>query len=90
MDLKRVVIELMHECAELTEAELRDDLSRDTVLLDSGLDSLGFATLIAMLEEKLEIDPFTECDDIVYPQTLGEFLDICQDALARPRQSDAP
>jgi len=72
----------MRECAELTETELIGDLDRDTVLLECGLDSLGFATLIALLEEKLGIDPFTMTDEVIYPQTLGEFLDIYRDALA--------
>ena len=36
-------------------APLRDDL----VLLDSGLDLLGFAVLVARLEDRLGVDPFT-------------------------------
>ena len=82
MDLEQVVIGLMRECAELTGAALVAEINRETVLLESGLDSLGFATLIAMLEEELGIDPFTMTDDVIYPQTLGEFLGIYKGALA--------
>ena len=42
----------------------------------SGLDSLGFAILVATLEEKLEFDPFTMMDEPLYPSTFGEFVSI--------------
>ena len=53
-------------------APLRDDL----VLLDSGLDSLGFAVLVARLEDRLGIDPFTASEDAVFPVTLGDFVKV--------------
>jgi acyl carrier protein len=53
-------------------APLRDDL----VLLDSGLDSLGFAVLVARLEDKLGIDPFTASEDALFPVTFGEFVKV--------------
>ena len=31
----------------------------ETILLDTGLDSLGFAVLVAQLDEELGFDPFT-------------------------------
>jgi acyl carrier protein len=49
-------------------------LTDDLVLLDSGLDSLGIAILVARLEETLGFDPFTETDDMAYPVTLGDFI----------------
>ncbi|OMQ14300.1 acyl carrier protein [Modestobacter sp. VKM Ac-2676] len=48
----------------------------DLVLLESGLDSLGFAVLVTRLEETLGYDPFTEMDEPVYPSTLGDFVQI--------------
>jgi acyl carrier protein len=51
-------------------------LQDDDILLESGLDSLGFAVIVTRLEESLGYDPFTEMDEPVYPQTLGEFVDI--------------
>ena len=51
-------------------------LSDSTVLLDRGLDSLGFAVLVTRLEDELGYDPFTMMEDIVYPRTLGEFVAI--------------
>jgi acyl carrier protein len=49
-------------------------LTDDLVLLDSGLDSLGIAILVARLEETLGCDPFTESADVAYPVTLGDFI----------------
>lgn len=49
-------------------------LHDDTVLLDTGLDSLGFAVLVTRLEDELGYDPFSLSDDAFYPQTFGEFV----------------
>ncbi|CAA9432561.1 MAG: hypothetical protein AVDCRST_MAG35-2703 [uncultured Quadrisphaera sp.] len=46
------------------------------VLLQSGLDSLGFAVLVTRLEDSLGYDPFTEMEQPVYPSTLGEFVEV--------------
>jgi len=51
-------------------------LSDDLVLVDSGLDSLGFAVLVARLEDTLGIDPFTAAADSSFPVTLGEFVKV--------------
>jgi acyl carrier protein len=57
-------------------APLTDDLN----LLESGLDSLCFAVLVARLEDELGCDPFTESDDIYYPVTLGDFIRVYENA----------
>lgn len=49
-------------------------LMPDTVLLESGLDSLGFAIFVSSLEEALGYDPFTLAEDAYYPQTFAEFV----------------
>jgi hypothetical protein len=51
-------------------------LSNEVLLLESGLDSLGFAILVATLEEKLGFDPFTTTEEPIYPKTFGEFVRI--------------
>ena len=58
--------------AQLMVPELEDK----TLLLQSGLDSLGFAILVASLEEELGYDPFTMMEDAVYPTSFGEFVEI--------------
>ncbi|MDC1422788.1 acyl carrier protein [Gammaproteobacteria bacterium] len=68
---------MFDEALESTESSLQcSKLTDDTVLLDSGLDSLGFAILVARLEEELEFDPFFEMEEAVYPTTFGEFVAI--------------
>lgn len=49
-------------------------LTDDLVLLKSGLDSMGFAILVARLDDELGYDPFTESDEPYYPRTFGEFV----------------
>lgn len=72
------IIEIMREIAEESGAGELADINDDTILLDSGLDSMGFAILVARLEEELGYDPFTMMDVPVYPRTLGEFVAIYQ------------
>ena len=49
-------------------------LSDDMPLLESGLDSLCFAILVARLEDSTGIDPFTASTDGRFPSTLGELI----------------
>lgn len=76
--LRETIIAAIQETAEMRDAVVNNPLLDDTVLLDSGLDSLGFAILVARLEEDLGYDPFVMMDEPIYPQTLGEFVAIYQ------------
>lgn len=51
-------------------------LSDDLKLLDSGLDSLSFALIVARLEEALGFDPFESSDDMRFPVTYGDFVSL--------------
>src|SRR6202050_3736099 len=73
--IKLTIVDQMQRIArehEKTLAPLNDDL----VLLESGLDSLGFAVLVARLEDTLGIDPFTTAEDAMFPLTLGDFVKV--------------
>lgn len=59
-----------------TLAPLADGL----VLLDSGLDSLCLAIIVARLEDALGLDPFS-ADDAEFPVTLGDFVRVYEDAV---------
>lgn len=76
MDVRKLITDLMIEIAESTGTKLVDDLTENTQLLKSGLDSLGFAILVSRLEEELKFDPFVEMEQAVYPKTVGEFISI--------------
>jgi hypothetical protein len=75
----RQVIEARFKAA-LVEAgkPVPETFSDDLVLLQSGLDSLGFAILVTQLEQELGYDPFTMMEQAVYPTTFGEFVSIYQ------------
>jgi acyl carrier protein len=82
MSIKLTIMNQMQQIARehgKTLAPLRDDL----VLLDSGLDSLGFAVLVARLEDTLGIDPFTAAEDAMFPLTLGDFVKVYESAQQR-------
>jgi len=84
MSIRRTILEMMQQTAtehERTLAPLRDDL----ILLESGLDSLGFAVLVARLEDALGLDPFTSSREVYYPVTLGEFIRLYENAASLPR-----
>lgn len=64
--------QLREEGIEICENENTNSM----VLLESGLDSLGFAILVVRLESELGYDPFVLMEAPVYPRTLGEFIEI--------------
>jgi acyl carrier protein len=51
-------------------------LKEDLMLADCGLDSLSFAVLVARLEDRLGIDPFSAAEEAVFPVTLGDFVKV--------------
>jgi acyl carrier protein len=55
-------------------------LTNDTVLMNSGLDSLCFAVLVARLEDQLGVDPFSTSEDVNFPVTLGDFVRVYENA----------
>jgi acyl carrier protein len=54
-------------------------LSDDLALIESGLDSLCFAIIVARLEDTLGFDPFSAAEDGNFPVTLGEFIQFYED-----------
>lgn len=77
MSINDVIVEVFHEALELRGVDLIvDKLEDDTVLLESGLDSLGFAILVTLLEERLGFDPFTIMAEPIYPTTFGQFMQV--------------
>lgn len=52
------------------------ELSAESILLETGLDSLGFAILVVRLEETLGFDPFVVSSEAYYPRTFGDFVEF--------------
>ena len=73
MSLRSLIEDQMRQVAAEQQKRLAP-LSDDLVLLDSGLDSLCFAIVVARLEDELGEDPFATSEDIDFPITFGDFV----------------
>jgi acyl carrier protein len=83
LDIREEILNSFQDALVMRHSVKKETITDDTVLLESGLDSLGFATLVALLEEKLDYDPFTLMEDPIYPVTFGEFVAVyerCKDS----------
>lgn len=78
-ELKTTIMAALERVASMNDVTLVSPLTEEVILLESGLDSLGFATLVASLDVELDYDPFAAADEAYYPQTLGEFIDYYND-----------
>jgi acyl carrier protein len=59
-----------------TLAPLSDELG----LLETGLDSLCFAIIVARLEDRLGLDPFSADEEVDFPVTVGDFTRLYEHA----------
>jgi hypothetical protein len=73
MSVRSEVIAQFQQVAQEQNRQLAP-LADDLPLLESGLDSLCFAVIVARLEDVLGVDPFTVSGDAPFPVTLGEFV----------------
>lgn len=81
MSVRSTVIEQIERVAEQqrkTLAPLRDELP----LLESGLDSLCIAIIVASLDDELGLDPLSNGDDTLLPVTVGDFVRLYENAAA--------
>jgi acyl carrier protein len=70
---EQVAAEQRHKLATLTD---------DRPLMETGLDSLAFAIVVARLEDSLGIDPFTASEDSEFPVTFGDFVQMYERTFA--------
>jgi hypothetical protein len=79
MSIRSEVISQFHQVAREQNKNLAP-LADNLHLIDSGLDSLCFAIIVARLEDALEIDALSASDDTAFPVTLGEFVKFYENA----------
>ncbi len=79
MSVRSTVLSQFEQVAR-EEGKTLQPLSDSLALLDSGLDSLCFALLVARLEDALGVDPFSSAENIEFPVTLGDFIKIYENA----------
>lgn len=81
--------ELVREQAKLAGATAIGSIPDEAMLVDVGLDSLGFATIIVEMERTFGVDPFGHEDEITYPETFGELKALYRRDLAAGGSSEA-
>jgi acyl carrier protein len=79
MSVRYEVINQFKQVAKEQDKRL-SPLSEDLPLLNSGLDSLCFAIIVARLEDTLGVDPLSTSEDARFPVTLGDFVRFYENA----------
>ena len=65
-------------------------LTDATILLDSGLDSLALAVIVARLEDELDVDPFSISSSADFPATVGDLITAYERAVKTVAVNIAP
>lgn len=76
--MRETITRIFHEVYKEHVGEDPPTPTNEMVLLESGVDSLGFAILVARLEEELGFDPFSDSEEAYYPKTFGDFVTFYQ------------
>ena len=84
MSIRTVVLDQVKLVAGLHQKSL-GPLTDTLPLIDSGLDSLCMAVIMANLEDILGFDPFGSGNPVTLPQTLGEFIDLYENGATERR-----
>jgi acyl carrier protein len=79
MSVRTAVLSQFKLVAEEQNKEL-PPLSDDLALLESGLDSLCLAIIVARLEDELGVDPFSADEETNLPVTLSDFVRLYENA----------
>ena len=82
MSVRTEILEQFKQVAHEQEMQL-GPLSDELPLLDSGLDSLGFAILVSRLESVLGVDPFSENEGVSFPVKVGDFIRFYENAVQK-------
>lgn len=79
MSVVRSTITSQFQQVAIEQERVLAPLSDDLKLVQSGLDSLSFAIIVARLEDSLGIDPFNAAEAVQLPVTFGEFVRLYED-----------
>jgi acyl carrier protein len=79
MSIRSIIISQFEQVGKEQNRQLAP-LTDDLVLVESGLDSLCFALIVARLEDALGVDPFSVAEDVYFPVTLSDFIKSYEDA----------
>ena len=76
MPMRDTIVSMFEQVAREQQRKL-SPLADDLKLLQSGLDSLSFALIVARLEDSLGYDPFDKVDK--FPVTFGDFVKLYEE-----------
>lgn len=79
MTIRETITTQITEVAQ-QQGKTLQPLTDDLPLLESGLDSLCIAIVVANLEDELGIDPFSTGEEARFPVTLGDFIGLYENA----------
>ena len=82
----RAIIASQFEAVAREQGRRLAPLNDDLKLLQSGLDSLSFALIVARLEDALGIDPFNSDEMVKFPVTFGDFVRLYETYSESPTQ----
>jgi acyl carrier protein len=81
MSVRLTVLSVIEEVAAEQEKQLTS-MADETILANSGLDSLCFAIIVARLEDRLGVDPFTASEEVYFPVTFADFVALYENVSA--------
>jgi hypothetical protein len=81
MSIRSSIVEQIHRVARQQGRHLAP-LSDNLPLLETGLDSLCLAILVASLDDELGLDPLSSEANTTFPVTLGDFIGVYEAAAA--------
>ena len=82
MDIRQTILTTTQTVAQEQQKTLVP-LTDDLPLLETGLDSLCMAIIVARLDDAFGFDPFDTEDDIRFPVTIGDLIAFYEAAAAR-------
>jgi hypothetical protein len=80
MSVRSIILEEIAQVAR-QQNKLLAPLTDDLPLVNSGLDSLCMAVLVALLDDRLGLDPFEKDGQMSFPVTLGDFVSLYENAV---------
>lgn len=83
MTIRTDILDQMEVVARESDKRL-GPLTDQTPLLETGLNSLGVAVLVANLEDQLGVDPFGPDEGTEMPTTIGDLIRVYENAVRQP------
>ena len=81
MNVRTEILDQFKQVAHEQDMPLRQLVSDESPLLDTGLDSLCFAIIVSRLETVLGVDPFSNNEDTPFPVNVGDFIRFYENAV---------